>query len=140
MVGRIQDGLSIQQAQEALTPLSARFHKEFPPQFSWDNWVGKDGGIHLSPLRDWRVGDERRKKEMKAVNTWVGFSGQVADAGTRRPSTEWPIQRYMWADLEVRSDDGRLPDWWNFSPNQCRGTSGLRISTDFSSGPNTCST
>jgi phosphatidylserine/phosphatidylglycerophosphate/cardiolipin synthase-like enzyme len=35
------------------------------------------------------------------TNTWVGFRGQVADAGTMHPSTVWPIQRYMWADLEV---------------------------------------
>ena len=32
------------------------------------------------------------------LDTWVGFSGDSAPPGTRQPSTQWPIQRFMWSD------------------------------------------
>jgi len=32
------------------------------------------------------------------LDTWVGFAGDTAPPGTRRPSTEWPIQRFLWSD------------------------------------------
>ncbi len=33
------------------------------------------------------------------VETWVGFSTDPdATAGTHKPSTEWPIQKFMWSD------------------------------------------
>jgi hypothetical protein len=37
------------------------------------------------------------------VPTWVGFKGETHKAGERRPSTEWPIQRYIWSDYLVRA-------------------------------------
>jgi len=50
---------------------------------------------------------ERRDPEGKVelANTWLGFEDEVADAETMHPSSEWPIQRFMWADLEVRSGE-----------------------------------
>ncbi len=35
------------------------------------------------------------------VPTWVGFEGQEHKPGERRPSTEWPIQRFIWTDYLV---------------------------------------
>ena len=32
------------------------------------------------------------------LDTWVGFKGQKHKPGEHRPSTEWPIQRYIWSD------------------------------------------
>jgi phosphatidylserine/phosphatidylglycerophosphate/cardiolipin synthase-like enzyme len=32
------------------------------------------------------------------LDTWVGFAGDTAPSGTRRPSSQWPIQRFMWSD------------------------------------------
>ncbi len=36
--------------------------------------------------------------EETVLDTWVGFAGDTAPPGTKRPSTEWPIQRLMWSD------------------------------------------
>lgn len=33
---------------------------------------------------------------VSALDTWVGFAGDTAPAGTRRPGTEWPVQRFLW--------------------------------------------
>jgi phosphatidylserine/phosphatidylglycerophosphate/cardiolipin synthase-like enzyme len=35
---------------------------------------------------------------VSTLDTWVGFAGDTAPAGTRRPSTEWPVQRFLWSD------------------------------------------
>lgn len=35
------------------------------------------------------------------VPTWVGFKGQAHKKGENRPSTVWPIQRYIWSDYGV---------------------------------------
>ncbi len=33
------------------------------------------------------------------VETWVGFSNDPdATSGTHKPSTEWPVQKFMWSD------------------------------------------
>ena len=38
----------------------------------------------------------------QVVDTWVGFEDEPSPpAGTARPSTVWPIQKFMWADLLV---------------------------------------
>lgn len=34
------------------------------------------------------------------LDTWVGFAGDTAPPGTKRPSTEWPIQRFLWSDYD----------------------------------------
>ena len=61
MVGRIRDRVTREAAQQEMAALSARFHQEFPGNFAWDNWIGKDGGWRLVSLRDWRVGDQRKR-------------------------------------------------------------------------------
>src|SRR3989454_8346804 len=40
------------------------------------------------------------------VPTWVGFKGEKHKQGERRPSTEWPIQRYIWSDYGVQAGQG----------------------------------
>jgi phosphatidylserine/phosphatidylglycerophosphate/cardiolipin synthase-like enzyme len=43
--------------------------------------------------------------EGEALPTWVGFGDQQAPPpGTMRPSTEWPIQKFMWSDFDAPSD------------------------------------
>lgn len=34
------------------------------------------------------------------LDSWVGFAGDIAPSGTKRPSSEWPIQRFMWSDYD----------------------------------------
>jgi phosphatidylserine/phosphatidylglycerophosphate/cardiolipin synthase-like enzyme len=48
---------------------------------------------------------ERQVKGQAAasvVPTWVGFKGQVHKPGDSKPSTVWPIQRYIWSDFLVQ--------------------------------------
>lgn len=35
------------------------------------------------------------------IDTWVGFKGGEHKPGESRPSTVWPIQRYLWSDYVV---------------------------------------
>lgn len=37
----------------------------------------------------------------KPLNTWVGWEGERVTAGTTKPSSEWPVQKFMWSDLQV---------------------------------------
>jgi phosphatidylserine/phosphatidylglycerophosphate/cardiolipin synthase-like enzyme len=40
------------------------------------------------------------------VASWVGFAnGPDVEPGTRRPTTEWPIQKYLWSDFMVNPGD-----------------------------------
>ncbi|MBS1164520.1 MAG: hypothetical protein H6R00_545 [Proteobacteria bacterium] len=40
------------------------------------------------------------------VASWVGFAdGPNVPEGTRRPTTEWPIQKYLWSDFAVSPGD-----------------------------------
>ena len=40
------------------------------------------------------------------VSSWVGFAeGPPVDPGTRKPTTEWPIQKYVWSDFMVNPGD-----------------------------------
>ena len=40
------------------------------------------------------------------VASWVGFAnGPDFEDGTRKPTTEWPIQKYLWADYMVSAGD-----------------------------------
>lgn len=41
----------------------------------------------------------------RIVSTWVGFEGDKAEPGTHKPSTEWPIQKFMWCDYMAKSGD-----------------------------------
>lgn len=47
----------------------------------------------------------RRGANEDVAGTWVGFEGQPAAPGTIKPSTEWPVQKYSWADLGVHPGD-----------------------------------
>jgi len=55
-----------------------------------------------APVHDCR-GFALTRKEVESgkkttLDTFVGFAGDTAPAGTRKTSSEWPIQRYMWSD------------------------------------------
>jgi len=40
------------------------------------------------------------------VASWVGFAnGPAVEPGTRKPTTEWPIQKYLWSDFMVNPGD-----------------------------------
>jgi phosphatidylserine/phosphatidylglycerophosphate/cardiolipin synthase-like enzyme len=39
------------------------------------------------------------------LENWTGFKGEQVPPGTFKPTTEWPLQRLLWADLQV--DPGR---------------------------------
>ncbi|MBS7538435.1 MULTISPECIES: phospholipase D-like domain-containing protein [Xanthobacteraceae] len=40
------------------------------------------------------------------VASWVGFAdGPDVPEGTRKPTTEWPIQKYLWSDFAVSPGD-----------------------------------
>lgn len=40
------------------------------------------------------------------VSSWVGFADGVgADPGTRKPTTVWPVQKYIWSDFAVNAGD-----------------------------------
>jgi len=40
------------------------------------------------------------------VASWVGFeNGPAVEPGTRKPTTEWPIQKYLWSDFMVNPGD-----------------------------------
>lgn len=40
------------------------------------------------------------------VASWVGFAdGPSVEEGTRKPTTEWPIQKYLWSDFAVNPGD-----------------------------------
>jgi phosphatidylserine/phosphatidylglycerophosphate/cardiolipin synthase-like enzyme len=43
---------------------------------------------------------------LEIVASWVGFAnGPDFPDGTRKPTTEWPIQKYLWADYMVSAGD-----------------------------------
>jgi hypothetical protein len=42
------------------------------------------------------------------------------------------------SQIDLRSQNAALPDWWKHGGDQCRGNTGLAISFDFTSGPFTC--
>jgi phosphatidylserine/phosphatidylglycerophosphate/cardiolipin synthase-like enzyme len=42
----------------------------------------------------------------ETVASWVGFAaGADVPAGTREPTTTWPIQKYLWSDFAVHAGD-----------------------------------
>jgi phosphatidylserine/phosphatidylglycerophosphate/cardiolipin synthase-like enzyme len=43
---------------------------------------------------------------IESVSSWVGFAKDGgADPGTRKPTTAWPIQKYVWSDFMVNPGD-----------------------------------
>ena len=42
---------------------------------------------------------------VETVSSWVGFADHPATPGTRKPTTEWPIQKYLWSDFQVNGGD-----------------------------------
>ncbi|HWK96333.1 MAG TPA: phospholipase D-like domain-containing protein [Pseudolabrys sp.] len=51
-------------------------------------------------------GPDAEGRYIEIVASWVGFAaGPDVPAGTRQPTTVWPIQKYLWSDFAVRSGD-----------------------------------
>jgi phosphatidylserine/phosphatidylglycerophosphate/cardiolipin synthase-like enzyme len=46
--------------------------------------------------------DGESESAAEPVNTWVGFEKQAHKDGEHRPSTQWPIQKYVWSDFMVK--------------------------------------
>jgi len=52
---------------------------------------------------DRRARDGQGKTTASVLPTWVGFAGDpAAQSGQQRPSTEWPVQRFLWTDYSAR--------------------------------------
>lgn len=50
-----------------------------------------------------RARDKKGKITPSVLPTWVGFAGDpAAQSGQQRPSTEWPVQRFLWTDYSAR--------------------------------------
>jgi len=47
--------------------------------------------------------ETRGESQSSFLPTWVGFKGERHKPGESRPSTEWPVQRYIWSDYGVRA-------------------------------------
>jgi FG-GAP-like repeat/IPT/TIG domain/FG-GAP repeat len=54
------------------------------------------------------------------------------------PMTTLPEFLGASADIRVVSSSGSLPDWWKHGAAECRGTTGLATSFDFTAGPYAC--
>jgi phosphatidylserine/phosphatidylglycerophosphate/cardiolipin synthase-like enzyme len=50
-----------------------------------------------------RLGSAPSNEEV--LETWVGFAGDTSPPGTKRPSTDWPIQRFIWSDYHPPRED-----------------------------------
>jgi len=47
----------------------------------------------------------RRGGADELMGTWVGWAGDTAPAGTNKPSTQWPIQKFAWSDYDLHTGD-----------------------------------
>ena len=47
----------------------------------------------------------RRGGSDEVMETWVGWDGDQAPAGTNKPSTEWPVQKFSWSDYDLKEGD-----------------------------------
>jgi phosphatidylserine/phosphatidylglycerophosphate/cardiolipin synthase-like enzyme len=47
----------------------------------------------------------RRGGVDELMPTWVGWDGDTSPAGTNKPSTQWPIQKFAWSDYDLRTGD-----------------------------------
>ena len=64
--------------------------------------VNRVAGSTPSP----HVASERNGLAIETVSSWVGFAnGPDVESGTRKPTTEWPIQKYVWSDFMVNPGD-----------------------------------
>lgn len=66
--------------------------------------IRRAAGSAASPNTVRDAGDDGFREEI--VASWVGFAdGPDVPEGTRRPTTEWPIQKYLWSDFAVNAGD-----------------------------------
>jgi phosphatidylserine/phosphatidylglycerophosphate/cardiolipin synthase-like enzyme len=59
----------------------------------------------IEGLRGFALYRKRNGDESEAIDTFVGFQDETVAPGTHKPSTEWPIQKFMWADFFVNLGD-----------------------------------
>lgn len=73
----------------------------------------------------------------EVVSTWVGFKDDVYPEGTRRASTNWPIQKYQWTDYMAKPGDTLQyrvlpmvgPDKNNLQPDTARASAWTKAIT-----------
>lgn len=66
--------------------------------------VKRAAGSAVSPNTVANADSDGFREEI--VASWVGFAdGPDVPEGTRRPTTEWPIQKYLWSDFAVSPGD-----------------------------------
>jgi phosphatidylserine/phosphatidylglycerophosphate/cardiolipin synthase-like enzyme len=64
-----------------------------------DTFVPKCRGFAL--MRKTRDANGKESSE-QPIETWMGFAGENWKSGDHKPSTEWPVQRYIWTDYDAR--------------------------------------
>jgi phosphatidylserine/phosphatidylglycerophosphate/cardiolipin synthase-like enzyme len=71
--------------------------------FALKRSINRKSGSAASPNSS---GVELNNFTVETVASWVGFAdGPHVDPGTRKPTTEWPIQKYLWSDFAVEAGD-----------------------------------
>lgn len=79
----------------------------------------------------------KRNGVEEVVSTWVGFKDDVYPEGTRRASTNWPIQKYQWTDYMAKPGDTLQyrvlpmvgPDKNNLQPDTARASAWTKAIT-----------
>ncbi len=91
------------------------------------------GGINLS----WSdCGNAGFENMTFACNTNTG--APFAMIASFIPPPNVPAFLGVSAQIDIRSDTPALPDWWRHGTGQCRSTTALSTSFDFTAGPFTC--
>lgn len=90
------------------------------------------GGINLS----WNdCGAAGTGNATFLCNTNTGLNSAVASF---IPPTTLPEYLGLESQVDIRSQNPTLPEWWKHGSGFCRGTNGLGVSFDFTAGPFSC--
>jgi phosphatidylserine/phosphatidylglycerophosphate/cardiolipin synthase-like enzyme len=84
----------------------------------------------IDDLRGFALFRRRAGGPEEPIYTFVGFAGDTATPGAAKPSTQWPIQKFMWADFLVSLGDAGI----SYSVVPVTGTKdNLTVATDLAS-------
>ncbi len=64
------------------------------------------------------------------LDTWLGFAGEDYQSGSRKPSTQWPVQRFLWSDFTVESGTSVQ---YSVAPVVREASGGLRVYDEWAS-------
>jgi hypothetical protein len=90
-------------------------------------------GINLS-WNDCGVAGTQNTTFACNTNSGAPFSA----IGSFDPPANVPEFLGISAQIDITTDQAAVPDWWKHGTGQCRGTTGLATSFDFTIGPFTC--